>query len=46
MTRDLAAQLSAIKTAGADVLLIDVAGNGGGTEWAEVAARRGQRHKR
>jgi len=40
MTSDLAAQLSAIKVAaGAEVLLVDVADNGGGTEWAEAAAR-------
>jgi hypothetical protein len=39
MTSELAAQLRAIKTLGADILLIDVAGNGGGTEWAEAAAR-------
>jgi hypothetical protein len=39
MTRDLAAQLRAIENAKADVLLVDVANNGGGTEWAEAAAR-------
>ena len=39
MTSDLTAQLSAIKAAGAEVLLLDVADNGGGTEWAEAAAR-------
>jgi C-terminal processing protease CtpA/Prc len=39
MTRDLAAQLRAIEIAEADVLLVDVANNGGGTEWAEAAAR-------
>lgn len=39
MTRNLEAQIDAIKAAGADVLLIDVANNGGGTEWAEAAAR-------
>jgi hypothetical protein len=39
MTRDLAAQLRAIKNAKADVLLVDVANNGGGTEWAEAVAR-------
>jgi hypothetical protein len=39
MTRDLAAQLRAIVNAKADVLLVDVANNGGGTEWAEAAAR-------
>ncbi len=39
MTRDLAAQLRAIANAKADILLVDVANNGGGTEWAEAAAR-------
>jgi hypothetical protein len=39
MTRDLAAQLRAIENTKADVLLVDVANNGGGTEWAEAAAR-------
>ncbi len=39
MTNDLMAQLRAIKASGADVLLVDIAGNGGGTEWAEAAAR-------
>ena len=39
MTRDLAAQLRAIENAKADVLLVDVANNGGGTEWAEAVAR-------
>ena len=39
MTRDLAAQLRAIENAEADVLLVDVANNGGGTEWAEAVAR-------
>jgi hypothetical protein len=39
MTSDLAAQLRAIENAKADVLLVDVANNGGGTEWAEAAAR-------
>jgi hypothetical protein len=39
MTSDLIAVLGAIKAAGADVLLVDVADNGGGTEWAEAAAR-------
>ena len=39
MTEDFAAQIEALKTAGADVLLVDIAGNGGGSEWAETAAR-------
>ena len=39
MTYDLMAQLHAIKASRAEVLLVDIAGNGGGTEWAEAAAR-------
>jgi hypothetical protein len=39
MTADLAKQLRALKAAGAELLLVDVANNGGGTEWAEAAAR-------
>lgn len=39
MTRDFADILRALKAASADVLLIDVTGNGGGTEWSEAAAR-------
>jgi Peptidase family S41 len=39
LTRDLDAQIRAIENAKADVLLIDVANNGGGTQWAEAAAR-------
>ncbi len=39
MTEDLAAQLRALKAAGMQVLLIDIANNGGGSEWAEAAAR-------
>jgi hypothetical protein len=39
MSTDLAAQIRAVKFAGADTLLIDIANNGGGTEWAEAAAR-------
>jgi hypothetical protein len=39
MTRDFEAQLHAIESARADVLLIDIANNGGGTEWAEAVAR-------
>jgi hypothetical protein len=39
MTDDLAAQLHALKAAGADVLVVDIANNGGGSEWAEAAAR-------
>lgn len=39
MTRDFAAQLRALKAAGAQVLLVDIAGNGGGSEWAEALVR-------
>jgi hypothetical protein len=39
MTRDLDAQIRFVNAAGADVLLIDIANNGGGTQWAEAAAR-------
>jgi hypothetical protein len=39
LTQALAAQIRALKRAGAAVLLIDIAGNGGGSEWAEAAAR-------
>lgn len=39
LTRDLAAQIRALKDAGVAVLLVDIAGNGGGSEWAEAAVR-------
>lgn len=39
MTRDFITQLGALKSAGADTLLVDITGNGGGSEWAEAAAR-------
>src|SRR5580704_17128945 len=39
LTHDLTAQLRALKDAGAAVLVVDVAGNGGGSEWAEAVAR-------
>jgi hypothetical protein len=39
MTGDFIAQIEALERAGIDTLLIDVAGNGGGSEWAEAAAR-------
>jgi hypothetical protein len=39
MTADLQAALRNLQGAGVDVLLIDLIDNGGGTEWAEVAAR-------
>ena len=39
MTADLANQLRALKAVGSEVILVDLADNGGGTEWAEAAAR-------
>jgi hypothetical protein len=39
MTQDFIAQIEALQRAGIDTLLIDVTGNGGGSEWAEAAAR-------
>jgi hypothetical protein len=39
LTSDLESSLRALKAAGIDVLLVDVAGNGGGSEWSEAAAR-------
>jgi hypothetical protein len=39
LTLDLAAEVRALKAAGADSLLVDIAGNGGGSEWAEAVAR-------
>jgi hypothetical protein len=39
MTQDLVARLRTIQHAGADVLLVDLVDNGGGTEWAEAVAR-------
>jgi hypothetical protein len=39
MSSDLAEQIRTVKSAGAEILLIDIANNGGGTEWAEAAAR-------
>lgn len=39
LTHDLTAQLRALKDAGAAMLVVDVAGNGGGSEWAEAVAR-------
>jgi hypothetical protein len=36
---DFTAALRALKVAGADVLLVDLADNGGGSEWCEAAAR-------
>lgn len=39
LTRDLADRLRQLREAGAAALLIDISGNGGGSEWAEAAAR-------
>jgi hypothetical protein len=39
LTLDLAAQLRTVKAAGADLLVVDIAANGGGSEWAEAVAR-------
>jgi hypothetical protein len=39
MTADLARAVRELEARGADVLLVDIANNGGGTEWAEIAAR-------
>ena len=39
LTGDFARQLRALKAAGAAVLLVDIAGNGGGSEWNQAALR-------
>jgi hypothetical protein len=39
MSRDLAARVRELRRRGATALLIDLTGNGGGSEWAEAAAR-------
>lgn len=39
MTRDFADQLRALDAAGAEVLMVDITGNGGGSDWAEALAR-------
>jgi len=39
LTGDLQARLTALRAAGAAALLVDIANNGGGSEWAETAAR-------
>lgn len=39
LTDRFGARLEAMKAAGAQVLMIDLTGNGGGREWAEVALR-------
>ncbi|MDP2260934.1 MAG: S41 family peptidase [Caulobacter sp.] len=39
MTGDFADQLRALKAAGADALMVDLTGNGGGSDWAEALVR-------
>jgi hypothetical protein len=39
MNEDFIAQIKALQGAKIDTLLVDIAGNGGGTEWADAAAR-------
>jgi len=39
VTEDLTARIRALRDAGAETLLVDLAGNGGGSEWTEVAVR-------
>jgi hypothetical protein len=39
LTRDFVATLQTVASTGADALLIDIAGNGGGSQWTEAAAR-------
>lgn len=39
VTADFSARLRALKAAGATTLLVDIAGNGGGTEWVEAVVR-------
>jgi hypothetical protein len=39
MTKDFETTLTALKSSGATTLLVDVTKNGGGSEWAEAAAR-------
>ncbi len=39
LSRELAADVRALQVAKATVLLVDITGNGGGSEWAEAAAR-------
>ncbi len=39
LSRDLALRIRALRRLGATTLLIDLTGNGGGSEWAEAAAR-------
>jgi hypothetical protein len=39
MTGDFEDRLRRLRSAGATVLIVDISGNGGGSEWAEAAAR-------
>lgn len=39
LTAAIAARIAALRAAGATTLLVDVTGNGGGSEWAEAVAR-------
>lgn len=39
LSRDLALRVRSVERLGATVLLVDITGNGGGSEWAEAAAR-------
>lgn len=39
VTADFSDRLRALKAAGATTLLVDIAGNGGGSEWVEAVAR-------
>lgn len=39
VTTDFSDRLRALEAAGATTLLVDIAGNGGGTEWVEAVAR-------
>jgi hypothetical protein len=39
VTADFSSRLRALEAAGATTLLVDIAGNGGGTEWVEAVAR-------
>ncbi|RZJ16855.1 MAG: hypothetical protein EON91_11550 [Brevundimonas sp.] len=39
VTEDLTARIRGLRDAGAQTLLVDLAGNGGGSEWTEVAVR-------
>jgi hypothetical protein len=45
LTEDLETGLLALRAAGAQLLLVDVARNGGGSEWAEAAARMVSAHR-